>query len=130
MEAVKNTIRMVSAGFAIGPVMLVIVVALMDLGEPESPELADGATLAVAVIGLIGLLIASLWYSRAGDRPRRPDRVQNGFIVRVAIAELGLLLGVVGLFMTGSLLPMFVGLGLFLPSLLLLYLGVNRIEPI
>ena len=130
MEAVKNTIRMVSAGFAIGPVMLVIVVALMDLGEPESPELADGATLAVAVIGLIGLLIASLWYSRAGDRPRRPGSVQNGFIVRVAIAELGLLLGVVGLFMTGSLLPMFVGLGLFLPSLLLLYLGVNRIEPI
>mgnify|MGYP000255322204 CR=1 FL=1 len=52
--------------------------------------------------------------------------MMNGFIIRVAIAELGLLLGIVGLFMTGSLLPALVGLGLFLPALFLLYLGMNR----
>lgn len=126
MEAVKKTLRVVTAGFAIGPIVLVIVVALMDLGEPENPDLADGATLAVGVIGLIGLLIAALWYSGAGDRPRQPAAVQYGFIIRVAIAELGLLLGIVGRFMTGSLLPVLLGLALFLPSLLLLYLGVNR----
>ncbi len=117
---------MVTTGFAIGPIILVVIVASIDVGEPADPDLADGATLAAGVVGLVGLLIAALWYSGAGERQRQPAAVQNGFIVRVAIAELGLLLGIVGLFMTGSLLPAIVGLALFLPSLFLLYLGMNR----
>lgn len=118
--------RLITTGLAVGPLLLVIVVVLVDIGEPESPDLAEGATLAAGVVGLIGLLIAAIWFSGAGDRPRQPAAVMNGFIIRLAIAELGLLLGILGLFMTGSVLPVVVGIGLFLPALLLLYLGMNR----
>jgi hypothetical protein len=126
MESVKKYLGMITLGFAVGPILVVIVVALTDVGEPESPELADGATLAVGLLGVAGLLIAALWYSRAGDRMRSPKEVVNGFIFRVAIAEIGLLLGILGLFITGSLLPAIVGLALFLPALLLLHLGMRR----
>ncbi|MDJ0923683.1 MAG: hypothetical protein QNJ77_03895 [Acidimicrobiia bacterium] len=127
MDTVKQTLRVITAGFAVGPIILVLVVALIDLGEPENPELADGAALAVAVVGALGLLIALLWHSQAGERPRSPRRVQIGFIVRLAIAELGLLLGVLAVFTTGAILPVLIGLALFLLALLFLYLGLSRV---
>ncbi len=127
MVAVKRTLRLVTASFATAAVLIVIVLAGIDLSEPPSPDLGDGAVLAVAVVGLIGLVAAALWYSRAGERPTPPARVQTGFIIRVAIAELGLLLGVMAIFLTGATGPAIIGLGLFLVALLLLYLGLNRI---
>ena len=72
-------------------------------------------------------MIAALWYSHAGERPASPAQVQSGFIIRIAVAELGLLLGVMAIFLTGALLPALIGLGLFLISLLLLYLGLKQI---
>ena len=126
MKSVEKSLSMITAGFAVGPAFLIIGVALIDFGVPPSPELADGATLAVGLIGVAGLLIAALWYSSAGDRVRSPSGVVNGFIIRVAIAEVGLLLGIVGFYMTDSLLPAIIGLALFLPALLLLYLGMRR----
>ncbi len=127
MVAVKRMLRLVTAGFAGAAVVIVIVLAGVGGDDPQSPDLADGALLAVAVLGLIGLVIAALWYMRAGTQPASPAQVQMGFIVRIAIAELALLLGVLAFFLTGALLPALTGLGLFLVSLLLLYLGLNQI---
>jgi purine-cytosine permease-like protein len=50
-----------------------------------------------------------------------------GYIIRIAVAELGLLLGVLAIFLTGTLVPALTGLGLFLVALLMLYLGLNQI---
>ena len=128
MPAVLRTLRTIAVGFALGPIAVAVVVAVLDLGEPESPDLADGATAAVIVLGVIGLVIALLWWSRAGDAGKTPAAVQTGFIIRLAIAELGLLLGILAVFMTGALAPMFVGLGLFLASLYFMVLSLRRIE--
>jgi hypothetical protein len=49
-----------------------------------------------------------------------------GFVIRTAIAELGLLLGVLALVMSGSTTPMAIGLGLFLITLLFLVLALDR----
>lgn len=127
MVAVKRMLRLVTASFAAAAVAIVIVLAGIDRSEAPSPDLADGAVLAVAVVGLIGLVVAALWYSQAGGRPLPPARVQTGFIIRIAIAEFGLLLGVLAIFLTGALVPAMIGLGLFLVALLLLYLGLNQI---
>lgn len=127
MVAVKRTLRLVTITFAVAAVAIVIVLAGIDRSEPPSPDMADGAVLAVAVVGLIGLVIAAMWYSQAAGRPAPPARVQTGFIIRIAIAELGLLLGITAIFLTGALGPAIVGLGLFLVALLLLYLGLNQI---
>lgn len=126
LDAVRSTLRLTAIAFAIGAVVVVAVFASIDLGDAQDPDLADGAALAATVLGAIGLLVALQWWSRAGEQPRSPASLQMGFIIRVAIAELGLLIGIVGIYMTGSLTPAFIGLGFFLVALLLLLLGANR----
>ncbi len=127
IDAVRSTLRLTAASFAIGAIVVVVVFSSLDLGDAERPDLADGAALAAAILGAIGLLIALQWWSRAGEQPRTPASLQTGFIIRVAVAELGLLLGIVGLYMTGSASAALIGLGFFLISLLLLMMGANRV---
>ena len=127
MAAVKRAMRLLAVGFAVAAILIVAVLAGVGRDDPQDPDLADGAVLAVAIAGSIGLVIAALWYARAGARPSSPAQVQMGFIVRIAIAEVGLLLGVMAIFLTGSLLPALIGLGLFLVAVLLLYLGIDQI---
>jgi hypothetical protein len=126
LNAVRRSLKVVAASFAFGAIALTGAFALVDLGEPEGADLANGATLAATVLGVIGLLIALQWWSGAGEQPRSPASLQMGFIIRVAIAELGLLLGIVGIYMTGSITAALAGLGLFLVALLLLVLGVDK----
>lgn len=128
MDNVKRTLNLVAGSFAAGAIIVVVVMAAIDLGEPESPDLADGAALAATIFGVVGLLVALQWWSRAGETERAPAAVQIGFIVRVAIAELGLLLGIMALVMTGSMTPAYIGLALFLLSLLVMRTGLGRIS--
>lgn len=127
MEAAKSRLRLIAGAFAFGAVAIVVVLSLIDVGEPESPDLADAAALTAAIFGAVGLLLALRWWSNAGEKPVGPDRLQVGFIVRVAIAETGLLLGVLGFTMTGSMTAPIVGGALFLVALLLLVAGLGRI---
>ena len=127
MEAAKRTLTMITASFAIAGVIGVRVLTSLDLGDPAEADLAGGATLAAAVFGAIGLVVALVWTARAGDRSPEPQRLLVAFVIRVAIAELGVLLGILGLVMTGSAAPPYVGLGLFLASLFVLYLGLRRV---
>ncbi|MCP4304037.1 MAG: hypothetical protein GY788_03975 [bacterium] len=128
MKSVKGTLNLVAGSFAAGAIIVVVVLTAIDLGEPESPDLADGAALTATVFGVIGLLLALQWWSQAGETERTPAAVQIGFIVRVAIAELGVLLGILALVMTGSMTPAYIGLGLFLLSLLVMRTGLGRIS--
>ena len=127
MDQAKRTLELIVASFAFFAVVTVVVLSLVDLGEPTEPDLSGGALLAVIVFGTIGLLLALLWSARAGESAMTPNRLMIGFIGRIAIAELGVLLGILGLVMTGAILPAYVGLGLFLGSLLLLALGLGRV---
>lgn len=126
MATTKTTLRLIAAGFAIGSVVLVALLALLDLGGTDNADLADGAALAAGVFGFVGLVIALLWWSRISERPRTPAELQIGFLVRMAVAELGLLLGILAVFMTGAVGPAMIGLGLFLLALLLLVLALAR----
>lgn len=130
MQTVIRRLRLLAASFAGAATVFVVVFALVDLDEPQSPDLADGAALAAAVFGVVGLLVALQWWSRAGEQSRTPANVQLGFIVRVAIAELGLLIGVMAVFLTGSLAAALIGLGLFLVSLLLLVAALGRLPEV
>ena len=128
MQNLKRTLNTIAASFAGGSIVLVAVLSAVDLGEAENPDLADGAALAVAIFGTIGLLIALQWWSRSGETTGSPSSLQIGFVVRVAIAEMGLLIGILAQVMTGSATPSLIGLGFFLVSLLLLTLGLRRIS--
>lgn len=125
VSAVKKRLMTVTAAFAAGTVIVAASLSVIDI-EATSPELAAGAALAAAIFGTAGLLLALRWWSTAGETPQDPNRLQLGFIIRVAIAEIGLLLGVLGYVMTGSMLAPIVGGVLFLGSLGLLALGLNR----
>jgi drug/metabolite transporter (DMT)-like permease len=126
LDTVKRTLKIVAASFAAGAVAIFVVVSSVDLGEPDSPDLADGGALAAAVFGVAGLLIALQWWSSAREQAQSPAKLQMGFVIRTAIAELGLLLGVLALVMSGSTTPMAIGLGLFLITLLFLVLALDR----
>jgi hypothetical protein len=130
MPTVKRTLRLLAASFAGAAAVFVVVFALVGFDEPQSPDMADGAALAAAVFGVVGLLVALRWWSRAGEQTRTPANVQLGFIVRIAIAELGLLIGVMAVFLTGSLTAALIGLGLFLVSLLLLVAALDRVPEV
>jgi drug/metabolite transporter (DMT)-like permease len=130
MDVTKSKLRTVAGAFAIGAVAILVVLSLVDLGEPESPDLADAAALTAAIFGTVGLLMALRWWSTAGERASDPGRLQIGFIVRMAVAETGLLLGVLGFTMTGSMTAPMVGGVLFLAALLLLVAGLGRVAQI
>lgn len=104
-----------------------VVLASLDLGEPASPELAGGAALAASVFGSVGVLLALFWFLGSGDKPATGTNLMLAFVGRVAVAELGVLIGILGLLMTGSAVAMLLGLGLFLAALALLSLGLRRV---
>ncbi len=122
-----KTLNLIAGSFAAAGVVAVVVLSAVDLGEPESPDLADGAALAAAIFGVVGLLLALQWWSRSGEATRTAASAHMGFIIRVAIAELGVLIGIVGVVMTGSITPAVIGLALFLTSLALLTAGLRQI---
>jgi hypothetical protein len=123
MATTKRSLRVLTAAFAVGSVILVAVLALIEIPAADSPDLADGAALAIAAVGSLGVAIALFWWSRLGERAITPQKIQMGFVVRMAIAELGLLLCILAVFMTKALPPALVGLGLFLVALLVLVLA-------
>jgi hypothetical protein len=127
VEQAKRTLNLISGSFAGAAIVAVAALAAVDLGEPTSPDLAGGATLTATVFGALGLVGALVWSARAGERRSTPNRLMVAFVVRVAIAELGLLMGILGLVMTGAMLPSYVGLGFFLGSLALLATGLRRV---
>ncbi len=127
MDPVKRTLNVITAGFAATAVVAVVVLTSLDLGAPERPDLVDGAVLATSVLGGLGLLVALVWTARSGERNTDPNRLMLSYITRLAITELGVLLGIVGLFLTGSTTAPYVGLALFLVSLAVLAAGLRRI---
>lgn len=126
LEAVRRKLLLLAGAFAVGVVVIVSVLAAIDLGEAESPDLTEGATLAATILGVVGLLVALRWWAIAGERSSRPAQLQVGFVLRVAIAELGLLTGILGLVMTGSKTGLLIGAGLFLVALLILALALGK----
>ena len=127
MEQAKRTLTLIAGSFAAAGIVIVLALSALDVSDPASSDLADGAVLAAAVFGALGLLAALIWASRSGEGRHTPNSLTIGFIVRVALAELGLLIGILGLFMTGSMTPSYVGLGFFVVALLALAAGLRRV---
>ena len=128
MEQAKRTLNLIIISFAIAGIVGAIVLTSVEISEPPNPDLTDGAVRAAAAFGAVGLLVALVWVARSGERNVTPNRLLMGFVVRVAIAELGLLMGLLGLFSTGSTTAVYVGLVFFLVSLALLAVGLRRIS--
>lgn len=126
MDVVKQRLMTVAGAFALGTIVTIVVLSLVEITEPESPDLANGAVVAAAAFGVAGLLLALRWWSTTGEYPVDPGRFQIGFIVRVSVAEVGLLLGVLGYVMTGQILAPIVGGALFLAALALMALSLGR----
>ena len=127
MDPVKRTLNLVTGSFAIAAIAAVFVLTSIDIGTPERPDLVDGAVLATGVLGGLGLIVALVWTARSGERHTDPNRLMLSYITRLAVTEVGVLLGLVGLFLTGSTTAPYVGLALFLLSLVVLAAGLRRI---
>ena len=127
MVEVKRTLNQVTGGFAGAALVAVVVLAGIDLGEADRPDLADGAVLATAIAGAVGLVLALIWAVRSGERQTNGNRLLLGYISRLAMAEVGMLMGIVGRIMTGSTTALYVGFFLFTLALLSLASGLRRI---
>lgn len=127
MDEVRQRLMTLAGAFALGTIVIVAVLSFVDVNEPGNPELADGSMLAAAIFGVIGLLLALRWWSTTGEIPSEPGRFQIGFIVRIAIAEVGLLIGILGYLMTGEILAPIIGGALFLAALVVMTISLKRI---
>lgn len=127
MSEVRQRLRLVAGAFAVGTVTVVAVLPMVSF-EAESPELKDATAVTAAVFGVIGLIVAFRWWTSVGERTNEPSRLQVGFIVRVAIAEVGLLMGILGFVMSGSMLAPLIGGALFLGALAAMTLGLGAID--
>jgi len=126
MSEVRQRLRLVAGAFAVGTVAVVAVLQMVSF-EAESPELKDATAVTAGVFGAIGLIIALRWWTNAGERSTEPSRLQIGFIARVAIAEMGLLMGILGYVMSGSMLAPIIGGTLFLGALAAMTIGLRRL---
>ena len=127
MEQAKRTLNLIIVSFAVAGIIGAIVLTAVEFPEPPNPDLADGAVRAAGAFGAIGLLVTLVWVARSGERKLTPNRLLVGFVIRVAVAELGLLMGILGLLSTGSTTAVYLGLVFFLVSLALLAVGLRRI---
>ena len=128
MDETKRNLTLIVRSFAIAGVAAVVVLSIVDFGEAANPDLSGGAALATAAFGAVGLLLALHWWSTVGESSQAGTNLMLHFVGRVAIAEMGLLMGILGLIMTGSATAAYIGLGLFLAALLFLSLGLRRIS--
>jgi hypothetical protein len=126
MSEVKRRLRLITAGFAVGAVVVIVALSLVSF-EAESPELKGATAVTATVFGAIGLIVALRWWTSVDERMNEPSRLQVGFIVRVAIAEVGLLMGILGFVMSGSMLAPLIGGALFLGALAAMTLGLHRL---
>lgn len=126
MSEVKQRLRLITGVFAVGTVAVIVALSLVSF-EAESPELKDATAVTAAVFGAIGLIVALRWWTSVGERMNEPSRLQVGFIVRVAIAEVGLLMGILGFVMSGSMLAPLIGGALFLGALAAMAMGLSRL---
>ncbi len=109
-------------------VLAVVLMALSGDWDPADDELARLGMIASGVVGVLGLMVALWWRSRATARPVPAAKLMNGFLISVAAAETGMLLGFVFAMGSRSMAPFWIGAAIFAVSLTVLLTALNQVE--
>jgi hypothetical protein len=118
-------------GLSFGGLIVVLAVVLVALaGDWDNPDddLARLGMIVSGAAGVLGLVVALWWRNRMTSRPLPPARLMNGFLISVAAAETGMLLGFVFAIGSMSTGPFWVGAAIFAISLTILVTGLSQAE--
>ena len=129
---------MAAAWFAALFVFTVVMLAIADSWAPESdtavlelPPAVDAGPvglIATVVIGLAGLVAAMIWRNRVTEAPVVGPKLLSSFLVTVAIAEAGVLVGIVFAVVGQTLIPFWLGAGIFVTALAVMVTAIPLVE--
>ena len=124
-----NSLRLLGMGFfGAAAALLVVLIVLSGGWEPADDGLARTGTIVAGLVGVVGLGGAVWWRNHAVAAPMKPDRLLTSWILAVAIAEVGMILGFVFAFLSRSLTPFVVGAVVFAVSLLVLTAAISQVD--
>jgi hypothetical protein len=124
-----RTLRIMGLSFfGLIAVLAVVLLVLSGEWEERDDDLARLGTIVSGVVGLLGLLVVLWWRGRATSGPVALPRLMNGFLLTVAFAEVGMLLGFVLAMGSRSMTPFWVGAGVFVLSLLVLLTALPNLD--
>jgi F0F1-type ATP synthase membrane subunit c/vacuolar-type H+-ATPase subunit K len=116
------------AGFGAAGLLIILAgTAIVSSLEGGSMGPVVGIVLGAAA-GVTGLLFAGAWRTRVSGRPITTPQLRVTMFVALAIAEVGMLLGLVWGFVSASVGGLWVGGALFLSSLAVIVSGVSAAD--
>jgi hypothetical protein len=124
-----RSLRVIGLSFV--PVIVggAIAVAALRSGWTDRDEkLATIGIWVAGVLGLIGLVVAARWRAAVTERPVAPGRLTTSYFVTLAVAESGMLAGLVFSIVARSASPFALGAAIFLLSLVLVLTALSRVE--
>jgi hypothetical protein len=124
-----RSLRLLAFGFiTAAAVMLVVLLVLSNQWDAPDDDAAGLGVWIAGVAGLIGLIVAVWQRNRLVAGPVEPARLLTSWIVAVACAEVGMLLGFVLAMLSRALTPFLVGAAILCVSLVVLTTALSQVE--
>ncbi len=109
-------------------IMFVVLLVLSASWDPQDDDLATLGTWVATGTGIVGLGAAVWWRNTMVSKPVARGRLTTSWTIVVAIAEVGMLLGLVFAIISRTFTPFFAGGAVFVVSLLVLLSALGQIE--
>jgi F0F1-type ATP synthase membrane subunit c/vacuolar-type H+-ATPase subunit K len=106
----------------------IAIVALRSGWADRDDTLATVGLWVTAALGSIGLVVAARWRTAITERPLAAGGLTTSYFVTLALAESGMLAGLVFSIGARSVTPFVVGAAIFVVSLTLILTALNRVE--
>ncbi len=108
--------------------LLVVLLVLAGGWDPADDDLARLGSYLAAVTGIAGVGASIWWRNKVGRSPLTLRRLRSSWFVVVAVAEIGMILGLVFAMLSRSLAPFAVGAGIFAVALLIVTTAIGDVQ--
>ncbi len=124
-----RVLRLITAALAAAAAVFAVVVLVMSAKwRTPDDDLAMLGMILAGALGLAGLVAVLVWRNRTTSSPQPPAQVLSGYLISAALAEIGMLLGFVFALLSESRNPFWLGLALYMASLVVLVTALREIE--
>lgn len=127
-DAVRQ-LRVLGLAYLGAAVTLFVVLLVLAGGwDPADDDLVRLGSWLAAVTGIAGLGAAIWWRNHVGRGPLTLRRLRSSWFVVVAVAEIGMILGLVFAMLSRSLAPFVVGAGIFAVALFIVTSAIGDVQ--
>lgn len=122
-------LRILAIGFLVAALVLLVVLLALSGGWDDADDgFARTGIWVAGITGLVGLVVAVTWRNRVVAAPVDPNRLLTTWIMAVAFAEVGMLVGFVFAVLSRTLTPFVLGAAILGLSLVVLTTALSHVE--